>query len=104
MVGGCIALGAAVVIPVIVWIVRDLGNAANVARVVSIPLAVISVLLGFVARPGERSVSSGDQVTPPVSGRWRDWAIGPRISRWLHSGHRRRWGRGIAASWWWIVL
>lgn len=54
-----LALGSAVVIPAIVWLVRDLNTASAVAQVVSAPLAVLA-MLGVVPQ-----VSRGDSPTNP---------------------------------------
>jgi hypothetical protein len=45
---GGVAFGAAVAIPIVVGLARNLSDAANVAQIVPLPLAVVSVALGLV--------------------------------------------------------
>jgi hypothetical protein len=77
---GGIALGTAVVIPIVVWLVRNLNDAANVAQIVSIPLAVASVS-GLVLWPPRDGSPPHEQPViasrgaPPQRRRSRVWAV-----------------------------
>lgn len=77
---GWIALGVAVVIPIVVWLIWGLDEAANMAQVVSIPLAVVSMVIGIIPLPHRNGsgvpanpVMRGG--TPPSGYRSRRWEV-----------------------------
>ena len=61
----CTALAAAMIIPLIVWLIWGLGESADVAQVVSVPLAVGSIAIGLIPLPRRGGTPTGEQSPIP---------------------------------------